>query len=217
MRRALATLLALAAVCALNAATKVGGTGATKVGGTGATKVGVVSAYTLKDQYVTSPGSAKKVGSAVGNKYAGEYIRAGTEGAGGAGYNVVRVVWKMRRTATMSPDFNVTMSIRTNVANLPNTTALVASSTTFAASTLTTSFADKEFLFSSTALTNNTVYWFIIECSGTNDTNNCIEIQDVTNVPSDNFARTYYRFSPDGSDWTAAGENTMRYIQTYAP
>lgn len=173
--------------------------------------------YVLRDRYVTSPGSARKIGSVAGNRYAGEYIVAGASGGGGTGYNVAKVVWKMRRTATISPDFNVTMTIRALNGAVPDSSALATSTTTIAASTLTTSFADVVFLFPSTALTNNVVYWFIIECSSTNDVNNCIEIQDVTNVPADNFTRSYFRFSADGSDWTTTSpENTMRYIEIYS-
>lgn len=170
--------------------------------------------YTLQDDYGSSPGALDgaftHIGSAANRLHVASYFVAGTEG-GSAPYSATKVGVNIKKFG--NPTWNFVISLRTNSSNLPNGT-VIASTASTAASTISTTAAWVELTITGGTLTNGTVYWLSIDCDGS-DASNYLDWQHTTDVPSDNFVRTYTTSSSTGTSGWAGLDNTMRSLRVY--
>jgi hypothetical protein len=109
----------------------------------------------------------------------------------GSSYTVCRVDFSLQKVG--SPTMNLSARIWSGTATAP--TNLVASGSSIAASSLTTSYATNSFTISA-ALTSGVTYWFGLEGSALGDASNYVQLERTQVSPG------YTKLSADGTTWT---------------
>lgn len=150
-----------------------------------------------KDQVSGAESDINALAADSGTTYVGGQFTAGSS------YTLCAVTLRLRKVGT--PTFTLNAKIYTNNAGSPGT-LVGTGSNNFSISSLTTSDGDASFTGLSASLTSGTVYWIVIQSTGSpNDFSNY-------GIVSGAFGATTFRQSANGTTWSnGAGSIAIRF------
>lgn len=150
-----------------------------------------------KDQVAGAESDINALAADSGTTYVGGQFTAGSS------YTLCAVTLRLRKVGT--PTFTLNAKIYTNNAGSPGT-LVGTGSNNFSISSLTTSDGDAAFTGLSASLTSGTVYWIVIQSTGSPN-----DFSDY-GIVSGAFGSTTFRQSANGTTWSnGAGSIAIRF------